>query len=127
MRAFLRVGCLAALLVIAASCHTWQMQPAPQPVSGVKPLGDHVRVLTKDGRTLEWYAAVVKGDSVVGFQKSSTGPRDAVAIADVASVQVLRIHGARTAGATAGVSLLVFAIVVTVVVAVALGAIIKSS
>jgi hypothetical protein len=124
MRPSVRFICFA-MLASSLGCHTWQAAPPPQPVSGVQPLADHVRVLTKDGRTLEWHAAVVKGDSVVGFLNSPAGPREAVAIADVASLHVLRLHAVRTAGTTAGVSLVMLAIVMSAVVAIAVGAMLK--
>ena len=112
------VSCiLAGMLVLAAACRTWQVAPAPAPMTGQRQLADHAKVRTRDGRLIEMRAVLVKGDSLIGTRVRPSPAREAVALADVESVEVLRVHGLRTAGTVMGIALVAVTVALVMVLA----------
>lgn len=86
-------------------------------------IGDRVRVVTRDGRELEFTVTQMDGDVLVG-SKSGNQARDTasdeirVPFQDVALVQVKSFDGWRTAGLVAGSALLVYTAMALVVIAI---------
>lgn len=86
-------------------------------------VGDRVRVVTRDGRELEFTVTRIEGDELAGSysrtQARDTGTGDLhIPFQDVALVQVESFDGWRTAGLVAGSALLVYTAMALVVIAI---------
>lgn len=86
-------------------------------------VGDRVRVVTRDGRELEFTVTRIDGDVLVGNgsrnRARGTGADEfRIPFQDVALVQVESFDGWRTAGLVAGSALLVYTAMALVVIAI---------
>lgn len=86
-------------------------------------VGDRVRVVTRDGRELEFTVTRIDGDVLVGGksknQARGTEPGEIrMPFQDVALVQVESFDGWRTAGLVAGSALLVYTAMALVIIAI---------
>jgi hypothetical protein len=100
-----------------AACRTWQAMPAPAPTPAQHTIADRARIHLRSGQVLALKAVIVSGDSLVGSSISPTPARTAIALTEVESVEVLRVHGLRTAGTVLGVTMIVMTVTLGIVIA----------
>src|SRR5688572_16094893 len=96
---------LVLLLCVLSACQTWKVQSAP-PAEVLATTQKQVRLNMADGTRHTVNLARVERDSIVGVHPRPTRPGEntlSYALADVRSVELGEISGARTSGLIFGI------------------------